>query len=438
MQFVLFFLVATFSAILGYTDQDAFSLSRQNSYSLTGYYSSPENIDVHPLVILIQGSEKQTVKIHHNKIKPLVTSLKLGLITLECPGVGTKKVDDNLFNTCDSIDERLSSYHFLIEQLRNNFLPAWNRELILIGISDGGIVAGKLAKEIPEIKALVLIETGGGMKVKDELLISLLRKKRITNAQELEKETHLLKDHFQQIEKNPANELFWNGHTYRFWASIMNQQLFFDIKDLRIPIFLVGNAKSDRVPIESIDRFASCFGNNLVYKQYENTGDAPFKDFAKWMSSISMELKVFKSKKTLEVHKFGRCVKAYPIAVGKSEKGHKMREGDMKTPEGEYTICVKNPKSKYYLSVGLNYPNNKDAENALHEKVISQKEYKDIISCNLQGKIPLWKTPLGGEIFIHGYLEEQDWTHGCIRMYNKDIKELYPQIALGTKVTIFP
>lgn len=43
-------------------------------------------------------------------------------------------------------------------------------------------------------------------------------------------------------------------------------------------------------------------------------------------------------------------------------------------------------------------------------------------------------------IYIHGTSEEGrigiPSSHGCIRMLNKDILELYPQISLGTKVLI--
>ena len=448
MQFILLFLLACFSSILCYGQDEiqTFSIGHPGSFPLLGHYSLPQNTDSYPIVILIQGSQKESVQTLHNKFYPLITSLKLGLLTVECPGVGSEGFDNTLFNNHDSFNERLSNYHFLVEQLRNNFLFAWNRELILC-ISDGGIIAGRLAKDLPEIKALALIGTGGGMSVRDELLISMLRTKSIKQITILEKETHALKNQMEAIEKNPNKDTFWKDHSYRFWASIFNEQILENTKHLTIPIFYAFGTKNDLFPIESADRFALYFQKNkltnLVYKRYENTNDIVFSqntlvDLAKWMNSISMEFKVFKSKKTLEVYKFGKCVKVYPIAVGKSEMGHKKREGDMKTPEGEYFICVKNPKSKYCLSVGLNYPNNKDAEIGVAEKAISQKEYKEIISANAQGKIPLWKTSLGGEIFIHGYLEEQNWTHGCIRMYNKDIKELYPQVALGMKITIYP
>lgn len=147
-----------------------------------------------------------------------------------------------------------------------------------------------------------------------------------------------------------------------------------------------------------------------------------------------MEIIVHKSKKILEVWENGQLMKSYPIAVGKDSKDHKEREGDMRTPEGEYRVCVKNPKSKYHLSLGINYPNEKDAESGLRKGLISKTEYDAI--CDAKKEIPPWKTALGGEIYIHGNLEKQNWTHGCVRMNDPDIEELFGKAQIGTKVII--
>lgn len=149
-----------------------------------------------------------------------------------------------------------------------------------------------------------------------------------------------------------------------------------------------------------------------------------------------MEIIVHKSKKILEVWENGKLLKRYPIAVGKDTKAGKEREGDMRTPQGEYRVCVKNPKSKYHLSLGINYPNEKDAAAGLRKKLISKAEYDAICDANAGKKIPPWKTALGGEIYIHGNLEKQNWTHGCVRMNDPDIEELFGKAEVGTEIII--
>lgn len=150
-----------------------------------------------------------------------------------------------------------------------------------------------------------------------------------------------------------------------------------------------------------------------------------------------MMLLIYKAEKILELWEGGNLRATYPIGVGK-EFGPKELEGDMKTPEGDYVICVKNPQSKYHLSLGLNYPNDHDAEKGLNASTLTPEEFGAIIAANAAGEIPPWKTKLGGEIYIHGGLEDQAWSAGCIRLNNKDIAYFFDAISIGTKVFIRP
>lgn len=116
-----------------------------------------------------------------------------------------------------------------------------------------------------------------------------------------------------------------------------------------------------------------------------------------------------------------KVVKKYPIHLGFAPEGHKQFEGDGKTPEGTYRIDRRNPNSRYYLSLGVSYPNRQDAAFA-----------------QSQGKQP------GGDIFIHGigrYDQSRlpkDWTAGCIAVDNDQIEEIYAMVKDGTVITIAP
>jgi murein L,D-transpeptidase YafK len=147
---------------------------------------------------------------------------------------------------------------------------------------------------------------------------------------------------------------------------------------------------------------------------------------------------VKKSERKLILFKDGKEVKTYPMALGSSPTGHKMANGDRKTPEGEYSICRKNPKSQFYLSLGLNYPNRQDAAQGVRSGLISRKQYRNIIRALDLGDCPPWDTSLGGEIFIHGNGSKTDWTWGCVALDDPQMKELYELVPVGTKVTISP
>lgn len=88
--------------------------------------------------------------------------------------------------------------------------------------------------------------------------------------------------------------------------------------------------------------------------------------------------------------------KAYKVCMQSGTIGPKRSEGDNQVPEGFYYINEFNPKSKYHLSLGLNYPNASD-------KILSDL-----------------KRP-GGDIYIHGNCV----STGCIAIQDQPVEELY-------------
>jgi murein L,D-transpeptidase YafK len=88
--------------------------------------------------------------------------------------------------------------------------------------------------------------------------------------------------------------------------------------------------------------------------------------------------------------------KTYKVCALAGTLGPKRMEKDFQVPEGFYYINEFNPKSDYYLSLGINYPNVSDR----------------ILSDSLQP---------GGGIYIHGSCV----TVGCIPITDGQIDELY-------------
>lgn len=131
-------------------------------------------------------------------------------------------------------------------------------------------------------------------------------------------------------------------------------------------------------------------------------------------------------------------IKQYKIVLGFSPIGDKETEGDGRTPEGEFYVFAKNPKSKFHLSLGLSYPGREDAERGFKEGLISWKEHDEIIAAITEKRMPLQKTRLGGEIYIHGGGTASDWTEGCVALNNDEMTELFDAVPVGTKVTIVP
>ena len=151
-----------------------------------------------------------------------------------------------------------------------------------------------------------------------------------------------------------------------------------------------------------------------------------------------MLILIEKSLRRLTLFQDGNKSAVFDVSLGKCPEGHKMREGDSRTPEGRYFVCTRNEKSKYHLALGLSYPNPSDAGAALDRGEITPGQHSAILAAHHKMRRPPWDTPLGGFIMIHGGGTGSDWTAGCIALDNKDIETLFSLCPLGTEVRIVP
>jgi murein L,D-transpeptidase YafK len=113
------------------------------------------------------------------------------------------------------------------------------------------------------------------------------------------------------------------------------------------------------------------------------------------------------------------------VALGGVPVGAKQKQGDHKTPEGDYIIDSRNSHSQFHLSLHISYPNAGDRKHARR----------------------LGVNP-GGDIMIHGlppayaYLgprhRQWDWTEGCVAVDNEEIEEIWNMVPVGTRVEIKP
>ena len=135
-----------------------------------------------------------------------------------------------------------------------------------------------------------------------------------------------------------------------------------------------------------------------------------------------------------------RIERDYPIVLGRNAAAHKQVEGDLATPVGDFYVCAKNPRSKFFLSLCLSYPNATDADRGLAAQLIDAEEHRQIHAAIAQRKMPPQQTRLGGEIYIHGQAPTGPvtGTRGCIALDNAAMQEIYEAAVLGTPIRIVP
>ena len=142
------------------------------------------------------------------------------------------------------------------------------------------------------------------------------------------------------------------------------------------------------------------------------------------------EVKVYKAERRVQLLHDEHIIRSYVMRLGFDPLGHKVQEGDGKTPEGRYTLDWRNPQSAFYKSLHISYPNQADKAKAA----------------------ALGVSP-GGDIMIHGsattsqvnklpslmeYFPRNDWTWGCVAVKNTDMDEIWLLVDNGTPIEIFP
>jgi hypothetical protein len=147
-------------------------------------------------------------------------------------------------------------------------------------------------------------------------------------------------------------------------------------------------------------------------------------------------LHVYKGQRTVELRSGEAVVRSYRVALGNEPDIDKEREGDHRTPVGEFYVCTRNDRSNFHLFLGVSYPSREDAERGLRSGLVNRRQYDAIIQANTLGVRPPWDTGLGGFVGIHGGGSRGDWTWGCIALENADIEELWLACPLKTPITI--
>ena len=160
-----------------------------------------------------------------------------------------------------------------------------------------------------------------------------------------------------------------------------------------------------------------------------------------------MQIIIRKTERLLLVSVDGREQRRYPVQLGRNWTVDKAVEGDEATPLGEFYVCAKNPRSRFFLSMCISYPNAEDAERGLASHLITPAEHGAILDAIRRRAMPPQHTRLGGEIYLHGEdsgaqrapdAGSSPGTRGCVALGNSAMQELYDRTELGTAVLITP
>lgn len=140
---------------------------------------------------------------------------------------------------------------------------------------------------------------------------------------------------------------------------------------------------------------------------------------------IADKVVVLKGKRELQLWRDDALMQSFRVALGRQPKGHKIYEGDGRTPEGTYYLEGWKSDSRFYRAMHISYPNASDRARA-----------------NSLGRSP------GGAIMLHGLAQEIvdwgddhymfNWTEGCIALTNEQMDVIWRRVRPGTPIEIMP
>lgn len=188
------------------------------------------------------------------------------VVLLQPRGVGSDaSVNQSVFWQYDTRQHRVSDE----ESVMDAYLTVANHSpVLLVGSSEGGIIAADIAIQDKRVTHLLMMASGGGWTQAKELQVLVQRDPGylgMANVTELDAE-------FAKIAAQPSSGTLWAGHPFRHWSSYLWYRPADGLTKLSIPMFLAQGAADQAVPVDSAralrDAFAKSGLDNLRYEEY--------------------------------------------------------------------------------------------------------------------------------------------------------------------------
>jgi murein L,D-transpeptidase YafK len=132
---------------------------------------------------------------------------------------------------------------------------------------------------------------------------------------------------------------------------------------------------------------------------------------------------VRKAERRLELYRGDQLIKAYVVSLGRHPSDKKERQGDGRTPEGDYRLDFRNANSSFHKALHISYP-----------------APADLAAARARG------VDAGGLVMIYGMKNGWswlgrlhrllDWTDGCVAVTDREMDEIWRVVPDGTRIVL--
>ncbi len=277
-------LLLIFSCSVSATAIMTHTVSRDDG-SFISYYLVQHAHDTDTLLLILQGSDCNSVL----NIDSILTEYKniwpeADVLLIEKYGINRKLKysTDPARKDCpaqylekDNPAQRVSDIKAVLDIVRKD---GQYKKLILLGGSEGAVIANLVSADIDSIDATVAFN-GGGRWFIDDVSHSIAVKH--NNPEEARKEIDGFKGFAQHVLNSKPFELEVSGHGYHWWQQMLSIDQLDILKKVKSPLLIIQGGRDTSVSPQKTDelvqRLKELEKNNIEYRRYEAL-DHGFKD----------------------------------------------------------------------------------------------------------------------------------------------------------------
>ncbi|MFH7525448.1 alpha/beta hydrolase family protein [Aeromonas sp. A5] len=245
--------------------------------SLTSYYLAQHAHDADTLLLILQGSDCNSVL----KIDSILTDYKnvwpqANLLLIEKYGIdqGLKYSKDAERKDCpaqylekDSPAQRVADIKTVLDIVRKD---GQYKKLILLGGSEGAVIANLVTADVDYIDATIAFN-GGGRWFIDDVSYSIAAEHK--NIEAARKDIDDFKGFAEHVLNSKPFELDVSGHGYHWWQQMLSIDQLDTLKKVKSPLLIVQGGMDTSVSPQKTDemmqRLKELGKNNIEYRRYE-------------------------------------------------------------------------------------------------------------------------------------------------------------------------
>ena len=170
--------------------------------------------------------------------------------------------DSARYRESNCFERRVDDVAFVIKDVQKRVYRNGLKNIVLLGGSEGGVIAPFVASRNPEVKQLIIMGAGGMPQSKEfEILIKRIPESRNYFFENGVSDLNELKAKLNEIRNSSEMSNSWMGYSYKYWKSYIDTSFMEVIAGLSIPVLIVSGSEDEMMPVESVELVKSKLGD---------------------------------------------------------------------------------------------------------------------------------------------------------------------------------